>query len=207
MQLIDCDAAINFSCNRSVLDSNPSTDRRRWVFKGCRWPCVFFPRCGNALIPILAFPCARSPHLPRASSLRLLLLSLNRCLCPPLTSKGADQSAGCPFFLRTAVATEQIGWCLFLSCVKGIKCDISLQAAALLVWNYDIDWPNCRLWSSSWVSGDNGGRIIHYSQTENHLRMVIMAAITSMHGTFGAAQIYVALFTPAFERCWRLMLP
>lgn len=31
--------------------------------------------------------------------------------------------------------------------------------------------------------------------------MVIIAAITSMHETFGAAQIYVALFTPTFEQC------
>lgn len=68
-RLIDCDAAINYSCNRSVLDSNPSADRRRWVFKGCRCPCVFFPHCGNAFIPTLAFPfvfctCAISPHHP-----------------------------------------------------------------------------------------------------------------------------------------------
>lgn len=43
------------------------------------------------------------------------------------------------------------------------------------VWNYGIDWPNCRLCASSWVSGDNGGRIIHEGGTENHWRMVITA--------------------------------
>lgn len=70
MQLIDCDAAINYSCNRRVLESNLSTGRRRWMFKGCRRPRVVFPHSGNAFIPTVAFPfvsCARarSPHHSR----------------------------------------------------------------------------------------------------------------------------------------------
>lgn len=55
MQLIDCDAAINYSCNRSVMESNPSTDRHRWMFKGCRHSCIFFSHSGNAFIPTITF--------------------------------------------------------------------------------------------------------------------------------------------------------
>lgn len=56
MQLIDCDAAINYSCNRSVMESSLSTDRHRWMFKGCRHSCVFFFHSRNAFIPTIAFP-------------------------------------------------------------------------------------------------------------------------------------------------------
>lgn len=123
MQLIDCDAAINCSWNRTVPESNLSTDRRRWLFQGCRHPnCSFSFRLLHA--------CTLTP--PHAFSLHPLLLSLNGRLCPPPTSKGADQSAGCPFPLQTAVAAGQIGWSLFLSRAMGLKCDISPQAAALL---------------------------------------------------------------------------
>lgn len=80
MQLIDCDTAINSSCNRSVLESKLGTDRRRWMCKGCRRPRVFCPHSGNAFIPTVAFPfvsytCARSPHhsRPRAPPTSCLL--------------------------------------------------------------------------------------------------------------------------------------
>lgn len=140
MQLIECDAAINCSCNRSVLESKRGTDRRRWTGKGCRRPHVFCPHSGNASIPTGAFPfvsctCAHPttpalvPRRPRSFSLHPLLLSLNGRLWPPPTSKWR-------LSICLAGSRCRIDWmmCLFLSRVMGIKCDISPQAAALLVW-------------------------------------------------------------------------
>lgn len=94
MQLIECDAAINYSCNRSVLELNLSTDRG---VQSCRHPCVFCPHSGNVFIPTVA------------SLAPLPLTFVLEGLCPPPTSKGEDQSAGCPFLPWTTVAAQQIG--------------------------------------------------------------------------------------------------
>lgn len=108
MQLIDCDAAINYSCNRSVLESDLGTDRRRWMFKGCRRPRVFFPRFhpnGSISFCLLHVHTLTPPPRPLCPSyLKPPRSILSFCpwterLCPPPTSKGADQSAGCPFLL------------------------------------------------------------------------------------------------------------
>jgi len=40
-------------------------------------------------------------------------------------------------------------------------CNPICSSSYIPVWNYRIDWRNCRLWLSSWVSGDNGSCVIH----------------------------------------------
>lgn len=139
MQLIDCDAAINYSCNRSVMESSLRTDRHRWMFKGCQHSCVFFFHSGNAFIPTITFPF-RLLHVHTLPPTYLMSPHSLLSFCPwtdafILLRHQSEQikAPSCPFFLRMAVAAEQIGWCLFLSRVMGIKCDISPQATALLV--------------------------------------------------------------------------
>ena len=64
----------------------------------------------------------------------------------------------------------------FIPCVLGIKCDISPPTVTPFVtpcvFLYEITvliGENCRLQSSSWVSGDNGRRVTRRLGTENHL--------------------------------------
>lgn len=79
------------------------------------------------------------------------------------------------------------------------------------VWNYSIDWWNCRLWSSSWVSGDNGRRIMHQLGTENHWKIVSRLHSESFHlgnicGPHCANLFYFLFFFWSFRnacyRCW-----
>lgn len=142
MQLIDCDAAINSSCNGSVLESNCSTDRRRWMFKGCRrspcllssqWEC-FHPNCSISFR--LLHVCTLTPPPPPS--------------CPTYLMPSRSILSFCPWtdaFVLLRHQKEQIkapadhsSWGRPLPpnrlddvCVMGIKCDISPQASALLV--------------------------------------------------------------------------
>lgn len=222
MQLIDCDAAINYSCNRSVMESNPSTDRHRWTFKGCRHSCVFFSHSGNAFIPTITFPFRLlhvrtpppfplpiPPHLLLASPLPTLLLSLNGRLCPPLTSKGAVQSSELSVFPATGCCSRT-DWMVsvFVLCHGNKIWHISSSCRAPRMPLYEIT-----------VLTD---QIVVYAQALEFQEIMegvlftkagqkIIGEWWSLHSDYIHAwniwSAYVALFTLPFERCWCLMLP
>lgn len=218
MQLIDCDAAINYSCNRSVMESNPSTDRHRLMFKGCRHSCLFFSHSGNAFISTITFTfpllhvrtlLSPMPHLLHASPLPTLLLSLNRRLRSPLTSKGADQSAGLSVFPADGCCSRT-DWMM----------SVFVPRHGNKIWHISSSCcaPRMPLYEITVLTG----QIVVYVQALEFQQIMegvlfteagqkIIGEWWSLHSDYSHAWniwgAYVALFTPPFERCWCLMLP